>query len=80
MGEGVLYNLVFTEWRHCVSHNLFNLRPDIGKSLPYNAEIGSYFNKHDKLIINVNNPSIANYTVFIILDDQVAIVGTEKCV
>ena len=20
-GEGVLYNLVFTEWRHCVSHN-----------------------------------------------------------
>ena len=21
MGEGVLYNLVFTEWRHCVSQN-----------------------------------------------------------
>ena len=22
MGEGVLYNLVFTEWRHCVSQNI----------------------------------------------------------
>ena len=21
MGEGVLYNLVFTEWRHCILHN-----------------------------------------------------------
>ena len=26
MGEGVLYNLVFTEWRHCVSQN-FNYDP-----------------------------------------------------
>ena len=23
MGEGVLYNLVFTEWRHCVSQNSY---------------------------------------------------------
>ena len=70
IGEGVLYNLIFTEWRHCVSQNLFNLRPDIGKSWPYNVEIGSYFIKCDKLIINVIDPFLVNHTVFIILADQ----------
>ena len=25
MGEGVLYNLIFTEWRHCVSQNKFTV-------------------------------------------------------
>ena len=31
MGEGVLYNLVFTEWRHCVSQNSNSSESPIGR-------------------------------------------------
>ena len=54
MGEGVLYNLVFTEWRHCVSQNIiasiFRLH---GGSMSYNGG-GGWINILNKYISTSN--------------------------
>ena len=54
MGEGVLYNFIFTEWRHCVSQNNYKKNKSNNKKNKNNNKKSKNNNKNNNKEINPN--------------------------